>query len=309
MLLPHTTPGVWPDAIPPGRFASLVRRELASAPPTGSVALLGLPDDLGVRLNGGRAGAALGPAAFRTALARYGVSHPGGWAWPPVFDAGDVTPAPGENATSLDATHERVTAAADGLLARGYFPIAIGGGHDLTLPFARAAILHHRAHGRDVKGCVYFDAHLDVRPTPGSGMSFRRLIEDCAISRLYIHGFSDLVNNSEHLTWFRQHGGVTRDDPAGNAEGRWKPDCPYIASFDLDVIDASHLPGVSAMNPAGWSVRDAARWVSRVARDPSCLCFDLMELSPPHDQGGRSARVAAHLFLTFLQGFSQRGST
>ncbi|MEO1129082.1 MAG: hypothetical protein AAFX05_05155, partial [Planctomycetota bacterium] len=36
------------------------------------VALLGLPDDLGVRLNGGRPGAAAGPTAFRAALARAG---------------------------------------------------------------------------------------------------------------------------------------------------------------------------------------------------------------------------------------------
>ncbi|MBI1189579.1 MAG: hypothetical protein GC200_02715 [Tepidisphaera sp.] len=309
MSLPHTIPGVWPASIPSSRFASLIRRELPDLAPPGAVALLGLPDDLGVRLNNGRPGAALAPAALRDALARYAVASPGGWSWPPTFDAGDITPAAGNDAASLDATHQRITAATRMLLERGYFPIAIGGGHDLTLPFARAAILHHRAHGRDVKGCVYFDAHLDVRPTHGSGMSFRRLIEDCAISRLYIHGFSDLANSAEHLTWFRQHGGITRDDPAGVAEGRWKPDCPYIASFDLDVIDAAHIPGVSAINPAGWSVRDAARWVSRLARDPGCVCFDLMELSPPNDPTGRSARVAAHLLLTFLQGFSQRGGT
>lgn len=311
MLIPHTTPGDWPHDIAPARFASLIARDpaaLAAARP-GTIALLGLPDDLGVRLNHGRPGAAQGPTALRHALARYAVSRPGGWSWPPIIDLGDVTPAPGDVPAALTNTHDRITQAVRAALERNFFPIAIGGGHDLTFPFARAVIQHHRALGRDVKGAVYFDAHLDVRDTPGSGMSFRRLVEDCAISRLYIHGFSDLVNTADHLTWFRQHGGVTRDDPDALAEGRWRPDCPYIASFDMDVIDAAHAPGVSALNPAGWTVRQAANWVARVARDPACVCFDIMELSPPNDPTGRTARVAAHLLLTFLQGYSQRGST
>ena len=38
--------------------------------------LIGLPDDLGVRLNGGRPGAAAGPAALRVALERLGWPDP-----------------------------------------------------------------------------------------------------------------------------------------------------------------------------------------------------------------------------------------
>ncbi|MFA6045885.1 MAG: arginase family protein [Phycisphaerales bacterium] len=304
MVIPHTTPGVWSATLAAGKLGGLIRRD---DPKGCSVAILGLPDDLGVKLNAGRPGAAAGPAAIREALSRYGVAHPSGWAWPAIFDAGDIVPSPGDNAAALEATHTRVSQAVHSILDKGIFPIGLGGGHDLTYPFARGAIEHHRQHGRDVRGCVYFDAHLDVRDTPGSGMSFRRLVEDCGISRLYAHGINELVNSREHVTWFHQHGGVTRDDPAATIEGRWRPDCPYVASFDMDVIDASHVCGVSAMNPAGWTVREAAHWVDRVARDPACVCFDLMELSPPHDQTGHSARVAAHLLLTFLQGFSQRG--
>jgi hypothetical protein len=53
--IPHTTPGLWPDNVPPARLASHVLQTFA----TGCrVAILGLPDDLGVRLNNGRPGAA-----------------------------------------------------------------------------------------------------------------------------------------------------------------------------------------------------------------------------------------------------------
>ena len=79
---------------------------------------------------------------------------------------------------TLEATHRRVTAATTALLDAGLFPIAIGGGHDLTFPFVRAIAAEHSG----LAG-VYFDAHLDVRETRGSGMPFRRLVEDCGVSR------------------------------------------------------------------------------------------------------------------------------
>lgn len=87
--------------------------------------LIGLADDLGVRLNSGRPGAKGGPSAFRAALARYGSSDA---AWPGVFDAGDVDPAPGDDAAALDRTHARVTEAVAALLDAGLLPVGVGGG-------------------------------------------------------------------------------------------------------------------------------------------------------------------------------------
>jgi arginase family enzyme len=41
-------------------------------------------------------------------------------------------------------------------------------------------------------------------------------------------------------------------------------------------------------------------------QDPGVRCFDIMELCPAHDEGGRTARLAAHVFLSFLRGFAGR---
>jgi arginase family enzyme len=60
------------------------------------------------------------------------------------------------------------------------------------------------------------------------------------------------------------------------------------------------------MNPAGWTVSEAEAWVRACGSDPRVRCFDLMELNPAHDLDGRTARVAAHLFLTFLAAFARR---
>lgn len=258
-----------------------------------SVGLLGLPDDTGISMNNGRPGASGGPDAFRAALAVYGAGESIGPPWPAVFDAGDVSPG-----GSLDETHARVTEAAESLLGAGLLPVAIGGGHDLTYPFVRALCRHSEAPPVG----VYFDAHLDVRPEPGSGMVFRSLIESCGVKELHVYGLDPNSNSAEHCRWFSSHGG--RSDPLG-PEHEW-PDGDLFVSFDLDVIDQAYAPGVSAMNPNGWNPETACRWARAAGRCDRVRCFDIMELSPPHDENGRTARLAARIFLEFLRGYTER---
>lgn len=288
--IPHTRPGRWPGELRPDRFARRIARRSSEGC---AVALLGLADDLGVRLNRGRPGARHGPTAFRAALARLGAAEPAAGALPRVFDAGDIRPG-----RTLDETHARVTAAADALLADGLLPIGIGGGHDLTYPLVRAVA--RRTPG--LAG-IYFDAHLDVRTTPGSGMAFHQIATECRVAALHLHGFRPLLNSRAHLQDFRARGG--RIHPEG-APVRLPRARALFASFDLDVLDAAHAPGVSAPNPAGWTVREAEAWVHACGAHRSVRCFDLMELNPSHDPDGRTARVAAYLLLCFLRGFADR---
>lgn len=287
---PHTVPPE-PIETTPSRFLGRVERE----DPAGcAIGLLGLADDTGVALNGGRPGARIGPAAVRKALARYGVASD---RLPRVYDAGDIVPG-----SSLDDTHERVTAATGWLLAQGLFPVGIGGGHDLTFPFVRAVIAQHGP----LTG-VYCDPHLDVRAEPGSGMPFRALVERCGVRGLHIRGFNPLVNLPAHVEWFIAHGGRFEGFDASDP---W-PDEDLFVSFDLDVIDQAFAPGVSATNPRGWSPAQAEAWVRAAGRCPRVRCFDIMELCPPHDAptgGGQTARLAAHLLLSFLAGYAERGA-
>ena len=295
MRAPHTTPAAWPADIPPTRFASTIRRD---APAGCAVALLGMPDDTGVRLNNGRPGAMGGPRAFRAALAGYGVADPLGRAWPVVFDAGDVIAAEGGDEAALRETHRRVTDAAAAIVDKGLLPVGIGGGHDLTFPLVRAV-----SQRRGPLAGVYFDPHLDVREPAGSGMAFRRLIEECRAGPVVNVGFNPLVNSREHHGWFVSHGGrIEAFDPAA-----W-PDLgrPQFVSLDLDALDASHAPGVSAINPAGFCVKALAEYAHAAGRNPAVVCLDIMELNPAFDPDGRTARAAAHLFLSFLLGFAER---
>lgn len=292
MQLPHLTTHKWCPNIPKTKFASLIR----SDPDGCNIALIGLPDDTGVALNNGRPGAKDGPAAFRAALAGMGVSKPAEWDWPTVFDAGNVDVIPG----NIHATHDRVTEAVESILDLNLFPIAIGGGHDLTFPFVRAV-----ANKFGPMNGVYFDPHLDVRETDGSGMPFRKLIETNAANSLRIHGFDPMSNSREHVEWFQAHGG--RIDTTSRSTDPW-PKVDTFVSLDLDTFDASFAPGVSALNPCGTNPTAMSQWIQSAGSNPDVRCFDIMELSPPNDHCNRTARLAALMFLTFLRGFSERSS-
>ena len=323
---PQTTPGIWPAGIAPSRWAAGVRTD----PQGCRVALLGLPDDTGVALNHGRPGARNGPTALRRALASYGVADPARGRdlgrddhddddsasppFPMLWDAGDVVPIvpdsddPSLRIAAMLATHERVRQAAAALAAQGMIVLAVGGGHDLTLPLVlgvmAAPIANLRVGGGRVGG-VYLDAHLDVRDTPGSGMPFRELIR-AGLGPVLCAGMNPLVNSREHAAWFAQHGGTIRPGWSEPDLGPVSSAAHLFCSFDLDVLDTSHAPGVSALNPAGWSVREGAAWMDVLASDPRTACIDLMELNPEHDQQGRTARVAAHLALVALRAIARR---
>ena len=311
-MIPHVVPGVWPE-LKPGRLASGFR----TSPQGCRVALLGLGDDLGVRLNGGRPGARGGPGAFRAALGRYGV------AWDglrqraldvPIYDAGDIARAPGDDEAALLATHARVEAAVATLHQQGLISICVGGGHDLTLPSVSAAA---RVHGRALGG-INVDAHLDVRERVGSGMPFRWLIAERHLdgARFVELGLGRFVNDPGDLDWLRAQGGqaIFADDifehglDHSAALDRAASGGPAFLSIDLDAFDQSIAPGVSAPNPLGLGLRDAARLAEAAGERSEVRHFDLMELNPEHDVDGHTARAAASLFLHFIAGVSRRAS-
>ncbi|MEM8835960.1 MAG: formimidoylglutamase [Planctomycetota bacterium] len=332
MDLPHVRPGRWPDPVPGGLADTLVRDRTDKG--SCRVALIGLPDDTGVRLNHGRPGARLGPDAFRAALAKQGNPFDAATRKPlrtAVLDVGDVTPAapsdPRSRDSQIDAmhrTHERVRTAVRTLHDQGMLVVAIGGGHDLTLPCVRALSEHL---GKAVAG-VNFDAHLDVRDRPGSGMPFRKLIEGGFLDpiRHATIGVGRFANSQHDFEWLSSRGAhlvTNRHTDRGFLDANQT--LAHVlrdggehafATFDLDALDADVAPGVSARNPAGLSVQELCHDAQQCAADPRVRHLDIMELSPPHDDPptdyalgltpGRTARIAALLFTHMLAGFDER---
>ena len=272
----------------------------------GDLVLLGLCNEVGVLANGGRAGAADGPAAFRRAFGKLPQRVLQGRR---LFDAGDI-PAIAPYEAFLEGA-EAVVAAS---LAADAVPIVIGGGHDSSLGVYRGL---SRGGGPAV---LAVDAHLDVRPDlgPNSGNPFFRMIEEgLEGSDLAQVGLIRFVNSAEHETWLRLKGATLHFlEPGREGEATEQAKQALqsfdmkgrrvLATFDLDAISTHHAPGVSALNPWGLDAGTALAIARTCGACPAVVAFDLMELAPSLDQGDQTSKLAAFLVAAFLEGLASR---
>ena len=274
----------------------------------GDLVLLGLCNEVGVLANGGRPGAAEGPAAFRAAFGKLPARVLQGRR---LLDAGDV-PADAPYEAFLQGAEAVVHAA----VRAGALPLVIGGGHDCSYGCYRGL-----AHGGPT-AVLALDAHLDVRadPGPNSGNPFYRMLEGgLSGPDLAQVGLVRFVNGEAHETWLRLKGAALQFlEPGREAEaldaargalavfaskGR-----RVLATFDLDAISAAAAPGVSALNPWGLDAGTALAIARACGACPAVAAFDLMELAPPLDRDGQTARLAAFLLAAFLEGAASRPS-
>ena len=273
----------------------------------GRVVLLGVPYDGGIP---SRPGARFGPRAIRDALSSFG-----GWDGEreiaPVVDLGDLS-LPSMNGA---AAHARIEEAARRVFEAGARPIFLGGDHGVTGSLIRG-LAAARPDTRLALATV--DAHLDVREyddeaSLSSGTPFRRALETPVLegARVAMLGLRRFANSRFYLEWAASNGvhlttvdeiathGAARAAEAALHRATSGADALYL-SIDMDAADASAAPGVSAPGIGGLSAREMIALVRAVAADPRLVAADIMETSPPYDQDGRTAKLAARLLLELM---------
>ena len=275
---------------------------------SGDLVLLGLCNEVGVVANGGRPGAAEGPSAFRAAFGRLPARVLQGRR---LVDAGDI-PADAPYAAFLDGAESVVSAA----VRAGATPLVVGGGHDCSYGVWRGLA----ADGDTAVLAV--DAHLDVRPThaPSSGNPFFRMIEaGLAGADLAQVGLQRFANSEAHETWLRLKGaslqflepgreGQALEAARGALEVFARKGRRILATFDLDAIRAADAPGVSALAPWGLDAGAALAIAKACGACQAVQAFDLMELAPALDRDGQTAKLAALLAASFIEGLASRAS-
>jgi formiminoglutamase len=298
-----------PDPRDP-RAASLLRSVGTEEARRHRRVLLGLPYDGGIP---SRPGARFGPRALREALSSFGTFDgsrdlAGGAG---LIDVGDVS-LPAMNGGEA---HRRIEEAARRLFEADLRPVFVGGDHGVT-----GSLIRGLAAARpDLNlALVTVDAHLDVREyddeaSLSSGTPFRRALETPILTgaRTAMIGLRRFANSAYYLDWAREQGVqlfTAEDVAARGARGVAEDaldrvmagaDALYV-SIDLDAADAAIAPGVSAAGVGGLSAREMIDLVRTLAAEPDLVGLDLMELSPPYDQDGRTAKLAARLLLETL---------
>lgn len=273
--------------------------------------ILGFSSDEGVRINGGRPGASEAPTAIRRAL--YALTPDA--RRPDAFtdliehtvDLGNL--ALGEE---LAENQQRLGAAVAPHLARGVVPIILGGGHETAF----GHFLGYVEAERPV-AILNWDAHADVRPLkdgrPHSGSPFRQAIEHpSGVCRGYtVAGLQPHSTARAHVDYLdAQEAYYAWRDALSenliNALYAGKSTTACMTTFDLDAVDQSAAPGVSAPAANGLSPGLWLHAAYRAGRSAHVASMDLVECNPRVDVDGHTARLAALTVWHFLCGLVER---
>ncbi len=300
------------------------------APMSRKVSIIGVPMDLGAS----RRGVDMGPSALRVTRLVERIREMGREA----EDTGDVAvPIPescgvgddsrkfaGEIAQVCEELHDRAL----DVLARGRFPVVLGGDHSLAMGSIAATAHFHRTRGETI-GVVWIDAHGDMNTPESSGtgnvhgmplahvlgMGDPRLASIGGFSgkvepeRCALIGIRDLDEREKSLIQGsgvrvftmmdidrRGAAAVMEEALAVTGEGT----AGIHVSFDIDACDPEVAPGVGTPKRGGLSYREAHLSLELLADSGRVLAMDMVEINPVFDVKNRTAELGAELILSAL---------
>jgi agmatinase len=278
-----------------------------------TVAVLGLPYDSTTVT---RPGASHGPRAIRDASSHFAFGAYYHYDYDvtisdhlTLVDCGDIDGIPG----NARRTFEQTEAVLDEIYAANCFPVLIGGDHATTIPGARA--FARRLDGR--MGFVMFDTHLDTAPDiDGEELSHcapvHRVLDlpNVEGANVVIIGAHGAANPRIEQDVAEEHGitvfSVRDIDRMGIEEVARRAlelatdgtESTYL-SVDIDVLDGAYAWGTCGPEIGGLTGRELVRGLEIVAAGP-LGAMDCVEVAPPFDPSGNTARVGARVVIDVL---------
>jgi len=299
----------------------LHQREISqSTQPSRSIALFGCPDDTGVRLNRGRAGAQEGPDSIRKALYKMTCPRDSRWSSVGIFDLGNI-----QVEAEIQKTHKNAEDASRSLAQEHAVIVLLGGGHDFAAPGISGWISgRQKTSGNLGFGVINIDPHLDVREledgVPNSGTAFRQLLESGHLtgSNFIQFGCRENRNAPDHWNYCESQGTslislekitsqiASPPQQFGLQMNRLAKRVDALA-VTLDLDCCHELPGTSAAPAIGFSIRELCQMAYAAGCHSQVSYFELAEVSPPWDPTGKTANAAAEILYAFLSGKISQG--
>src|SRR6202022_241599 len=254
------------------------------------LALIGVPFDGGTTY---RSGPRFGPRNVRVQSA---MIRP----WNPVLKV---------NPLSMEDTYRRITEQLDDVLRAGARPVCVGGDHSILLPILRAIHKHFGpvslvqldAHGDTWSG--YFGSPhshgTPVKYAVGEGV----IAPGCALQvglrgQVYSDGDFDFAHkhNIKIVTSEEFHRGGVELVVRHLKKLR---DRPVYITLDIDVVDPAYAPGTGTPQVGGLSSPQILELV-RSLKGLKLVGCDLVEVSPPYDNGEITSLLAAKFVFEVL---------
>ena len=305
--LPHPQPV---DALTYARFTGIptfLRLPHITQPEELEIAILGVPFDGGTTY---RPGPRFGPRHVRNQSA---IIRP----WNPelkvnpsakyrIADFGDLP----VNPLSIEDTFRRIEQGIAPLHDAGVRCVCVGGDHSISLPLLRAIT---KKYGAPVR-LIQFDAHNDLwdeyfGSKYSHGTPFRRafeegLLQDGGVLQVGLRG---QVYAEDDFDFARAHKVRMVTAEEFHAKGmapvqrhlkafRGKP---VYVTLDIDSVDPAFAPGTGTPQVGGFSSAQILELV-RAIRGLNIVGADLVEVSPPYDNGELTSLLAANLLFELL---------
>jgi len=313
------SPDLWrgrADSLPGERYFQLVecvdlrQQEIAPAQST-TVGLIGFCSDTGIVRNLGRPGAAQGPNALRSALAK--LAAPASSL--KILDYGNILCVDDD----LETAQKNLALVVAELVQKKIKPLVLGGGHETAWGHYQGLAQGKADQGL---GIINFDAHFDLRALPASnqgtsGTPFRQIaLARQALQQPFSYfclGIQTFANTKSLFATAAELGVeyIMADTI------HLQPLANYLAKLDaflqtqqaiyvtlcLDVFANTIAPGVSAPQPLGLQPWQVIALLRHVLQSKKVISFDVVELSPPLDPNGCTVQLAANLVAEYLAAF------
>ncbi|MDE0309566.1 MAG: agmatinase family protein [Acidiferrobacterales bacterium] len=282
-------------------------------------AFVGIPYDEG---NVGKPGSEDGPQAFRIASHEY---------FPYWFeyrvdltgtcvDCGNVRVPK----VRPELAHDRIYQAIREVLAANITPVICGGDRSISISAAKA-LSDHIGHERKM-GYMHFGAHLQTADT----WAGEKMASPCTLARVselanvdtanIAHvGARNSMNPRDHIDLAKSRGirfhsmdevverGV-KSVVNEAADQVWNGTSAQYLSFNMNILDASAAPGVTAPEPGGFESREMMQTATLLGERGCVNLIEVSELAPVFDVSGTTSKLAACIVLRLMAAMArQRG--
>ncbi|ARJ39217.1 formimidoylglutamase [Sporosarcina sp. P21c] len=261
--------------------------------------LIGFSCEEGVRRNNGRLGAAEGPNALRSELAKLP------WRLPAdcqLIDLGTIVCKDGQ----LELAQAELGAAVQNSLQNHAAPVILGGGHETA--FGHYTGVRNFLGPNARIGVINIDAHFDLRSyedQPSSGTMFKQMLDSDPNVDYLVLGIQEFGNtealfaeaDAKNVTYVTEQEITTSplDDTLQKVQLFIEKQDAILLTLCSDVLNSAFAPGVSAPSPFGLDPLIVRSFIQTVASHKKTLSFDISEINPSLDHHNQTVKLGAYL--------------
>ncbi|MCK5290782.1 MAG: agmatinase [Thermoplasmata archaeon] len=204
-------------------------------------------------------------------------------------DLGDL-----EGFKNVDLMMQGVEAFSSDLVRKNKFPIALGGEHSISPAIVKSF--------EDI-GVISLDAHLDFRneyegEKNSHACSTRRISDSVGVEGVVPIGVRSMSKEESKdaeelgLRFISSYAFQKNPNMKETVERalKWMGRERIYLTLDMDVFDPAYAPGISNPEPFGLEPIEIKRCINHLS--DRLVGFDVVEVSPPFDNGNTSALAA-----------------